>query len=63
MPDLGSASEPGGNQFQNNGRYDINASAAKQMISAGGNNLVSDRITGKVDINGTIALAAQNSQT
>ncbi|WP_442936145.1 DUF1565 domain-containing protein [Nostoc sp.] len=63
MPDLGSASEPGGNQFQNNGRYDINASAAKQMISAGGNNLVSDRITGNVDINGTIALAAQNSQS
>ncbi|MEJ6481287.1 DUF1565 domain-containing protein [Nostoc punctiforme UO1] len=63
MPDLGSASEPGGNQFQNNGRYDINASAAKEMISAGGNNLVSDRITGKVDINGTIALAAQNSQS
>ncbi|MBD2522896.1 DUF1565 domain-containing protein [Nostoc sp. FACHB-133] len=63
MPDLGSASEPGGNQFQNNGRYDINASAAKQMISAGGNSLVSDRITGKVDINGTIALVAQNSQS
>ncbi|WP_335019816.1 DUF1565 domain-containing protein [Nostoc sp.] len=62
MPDLGSASEPGGNQFQNNARYDINASAAKQVISAGGNNLVSDRITGKVDINGTIALATQNSQ-
>jgi parallel beta-helix repeat protein len=62
MPDLGSASEPGGNVFQNNARYDINASAAKQMISAGGNNLVSDRITGKVDINGTTALATQNSQ-
>ncbi|MEH1852017.1 MAG: DUF1565 domain-containing protein [Nostoc sp.] len=62
MPDLGSASEPGGNIFQNNGRYDINASAAKQVISAAGNNLVSDRITGKVDINGTTALATQNSQ-
>ncbi|WP_100899740.1 DUF1565 domain-containing protein [Nostoc flagelliforme] len=62
MPDLGNASEPGGNQFQNNARYDINASAAKQVISAAGNNLVSDRITGKVDINGTIALATQNSQ-
>ncbi|MHC5858373.1 DUF1565 domain-containing protein [Nostoc sp.] len=62
MPDLGSASEPGGNTFQNNGRYDINASAAKQVISAAGNNLVSDRITGKVDINGTTALATQNSQ-
>ncbi|MEH1807733.1 DUF1565 domain-containing protein [Nostoc sp.] len=62
MPDLGSASEPGGNQFQNNARYDINASAAKQVISAAGNNLVSDRITGKVDINGTTALATENSQ-
>ncbi|MBN3939854.1 DUF1565 domain-containing protein [Nostoc sp. NMS9] len=62
MPDLGSASEPGGNTFQNNARYDINASAAKQVIPAAGNNLVSDRITGKVDINGTTALATQNSQ-
>ncbi|WP_375472493.1 DUF1565 domain-containing protein [uncultured Nostoc sp.] len=62
MPDLGSASEPGGNTFQNNARYDINASAAKQVIPAAGNNLVSDRITGKVDINGTTALAIQNSQ-
>ncbi|MEH2086688.1 DUF1565 domain-containing protein [Nostoc sp.] len=62
MPDLGSASEPGSNTFQNNGRHDINASAAKQVISAAGNNLVSDRITGKVDINGTTALATQNSQ-
>ena len=62
MPDLGSASEPGGNTFQNNARHDINGSAAKQVISAAGNNLVSDRITGKVDINGTTALATQNSQ-
>nr|MDZ8097255.1 DUF1565 domain-containing protein [Nostoc sp. DedSLP01] len=62
MPDLGNASEPGGNQFQNNGRYDINASAAKQVISAAGNNLVSDRITGNVDLKGTTALAAENSQ-
>jgi parallel beta-helix repeat protein len=61
MPDLGSASEPGGNQFQNNARYDINASAAKQVIFAAGNNLVSDRISGKVDINGTTA-AAPTSQ-
>ncbi|MEH2371933.1 DUF1565 domain-containing protein [Nostoc sp.] len=62
MPDLGSASEPGGNQFQNNARYDINASAAKQVISAAGNNLVSSRITGKVDIDGTTPLVAQTSQ-
>ncbi|MFN6562073.1 MAG: DUF1565 domain-containing protein [Nostoc sp. ChiSLP01] len=62
MPDLGNASEPGGNEFQNNGRYDINASAAKQVISAAGNNLVSDRIAGNVDLNGTTALATENSQ-
>jgi parallel beta-helix repeat protein len=62
MPDLGSGSEPGGNQFQNNARYDINASAAKQVISAAGNNLVNSRITGKVDINGTTALVTQTSQ-
>ncbi|MBN4003019.1 DUF1565 domain-containing protein [Nostoc sp. LPT] len=62
MPDLGSASEPGGNTFQNNARYDINASAAKQVIPAAGNNLVSDRITGKIDINGTTALVSENSQ-
>ncbi|MBD2559040.1 MULTISPECIES: DUF1565 domain-containing protein [Nostoc] len=62
MPDLGNASEPGGNTFQNNARHDINASAAKQVISAAGNNLVSDRITGKVDINGTTALGTQTSQ-
>ncbi|MBG1268655.1 DUF1565 domain-containing protein [Nostoc sp. WHI] len=60
MPDLGNASEPGGNEFRNNARYDINASAAKQVISAAGNNLMSDRITGKVDINGTTTL--QTSQ-
>ncbi|MBD2728610.1 DUF1565 domain-containing protein [Nostoc sp. FACHB-892] len=63
MPDLGSASEPGGNAFQNNARYDINASASKQVISAAGNNLVSSRITGKVDINGTTALASQTSES
>ncbi|MHC5672901.1 DUF1565 domain-containing protein [Nostoc sp.] len=63
MPDLGSASESGGNAFQNNARYDINASAAKQVISAAGNNLVSSRISGKVDINGTTPLVAQTSQT
>lgn len=63
MPDLGSASEPGGNEFRNNSRYDVNASAAKQIISAPGNNLANNRISGKVDINGITASIAQNSQT
>ncbi len=58
MPDLGNASEPGGNQFRNNGRYDINALAAKQVISAAGNSLVSDRIAGKIDMQGGSAIAS-----
>jgi len=56
MPDLGNASEPGGNQFRNNARYDINALAAKLVISAVGNSLGSDRIAGKIDMQGGSAL-------
>lgn len=62
LPDLGSANEAGGNEFRNNGRYDINASAAKQVIFAGGNTLASDRIAGKVDMNAQTASVANNSQ-
>jgi parallel beta-helix repeat protein len=60
-PDLGSAQQPGGNQFRNNGRYDINAKAAKQVISAAGNNLVRNRIIGNVDINGRTVAIIRNS--
>jgi parallel beta-helix repeat protein len=58
MPDLGNASQAGGNQFRNNARYDINALAAKQVISAVGNNLGSDRIAGKIDMQGGSAIAS-----
>jgi parallel beta-helix repeat protein len=58
MPDLGNASEPGGNQFRNNARYDINALAAKQVITAAGNSLGSDRIAGKIDMQGPSAIAS-----
>jgi parallel beta-helix repeat protein len=57
MPNLGTASEPGGNQFRNNARYDINASAAKQIFPVFGNNLANNRINGKVDLTGTTAVA------
>ncbi|MBK1987544.1 DUF1565 domain-containing protein [Sphaerospermopsis aphanizomenoides BCCUSP55] len=60
-PDLGTISEPGGNKFWNNGRYDINAKAAKQVIFAGGNNLSKNRIIGNVDINATRATIVSNS--
>ena len=49
-PDLGNSSNPGGNQFRLNGRYDINAKAAKQKISAYGNTFSNRRIVGKIDV-------------
>ncbi len=52
MPDLGNANEPGGNEFRNNTRYDINASASKQLFNAFGNRITRDRIAGKVDLSG-----------
>ncbi len=60
IPDLGSASEPGANEFRNNTRYDINASAAQVIITAYGNTLKS--INGKIDTKSTATLA-QNSQS
>ncbi|MFM7405314.1 MAG: DUF1565 domain-containing protein [Cuspidothrix sp.] len=51
-PDLGMNHDPGKNVFRNNGRYDINAKAAKLVISAAGNNLVSNRLSGKMDLQG-----------
>ncbi|BAY11409.1 DUF1565 domain-containing protein [Calothrix sp. NIES-2098] len=64
MPDLGNDSEPGGNQFRNNTRYDINASAAKQVIAAVGNTLTSNRIAGKVEMKAptTTTAIARNAQ-
>ncbi len=63
MPDLGSASEPGGNDFQNNARYDINANASKQIFGAVGNALATSRIAGKVDVSGNTIPIAQNAQS
>ncbi|MBD2338428.1 DUF1565 domain-containing protein [Calothrix sp. FACHB-156] len=60
MPDLGTDSEAGGNQFRNNARYDINASAAKQVIAAFGNTLTNSRVAGKVDLQAPRTLVARN---
>jgi parallel beta-helix repeat protein len=62
-PDLGSSYHPGKSIFRNNGRLDINAKAAKLVISAAGNNLVSDRISGNVDLKGTTASTDRISGT
>ncbi|MCC5635382.1 DUF1565 domain-containing protein [Nostoc sp. CHAB 5844] len=61
MPDLGTATEAGGNEFQNNARYDINASAAQQAIAATGNTLINNRIAGKVDLNAQTTPVSDNS--
>ncbi|BAY65035.1 hypothetical protein NIES22_51370 [Calothrix brevissima NIES-22] len=61
MPDLGNSAEPGGNQFRNNARYDINANAAKQVITAVGNNLAGDRIAGRVNLQVPRTLIASNT--
>lgn len=52
QPDLGTKTEPGGNVFRQNGRYDINSSAAKQVISAFGNQLADARTNGNIDLAG-----------
>ena len=63
IPDLGNSSNPGGNQFNSNGRYDINAEAAKQEVAAYGNTLTDSRIAGIVNVTATAAPAkAQISQ-
>ena len=53
QPNLGTKTDPGGNVFRRNGRYDINSSASGQVISAFGNQLALARTTGSVDLAGT----------
>ena len=60
IPNLGTVAEPGGNEFRNNTRHDINASATKEIIPAAGNNLSQNRIAGKVDFNAQTAPTAIN---
>lgn len=49
-PDLGTAAEPGGNLFRNNGQFDINGQATSQVIPAHGNEVL--KLSGKVDVAG-----------
>ncbi len=55
LPDLGTSAEPGGNVIRNNGQYDINNAAKGQVIPAYGNQLLSNRTTGSVDMAGTFS--------
>lgn len=62
MPNLGTMTEVGGNQFRNNMGYDINASGSNQRIPAVGNNLFPNRIIGNVDFQARTAPIGQNPQ-
>jgi parallel beta-helix repeat protein len=54
LPDLGTKAQPGKNVFRQNGRFDINSSASKQVLVAFGNQLEGDRISGNLDLSGTV---------
>ncbi|WP_275983355.1 DUF1565 domain-containing protein [Chroococcidiopsis sp. CCMEE 29] len=57
QPDMGTKAEPGKNVFRQNGRYDINTSAAKLVIPAFGNQLANTQTSGNVDLAGTTAVS------
>jgi parallel beta-helix repeat protein len=54
LPDLGSAQDPAGNIFRNNGRYEINASTAQQVIPVYGNQLATRRLVGRISLDGNL---------
>ncbi|MCT7959165.1 DUF1565 domain-containing protein [Laspinema sp. D1] len=57
-PDMGTSGDPGGNVVRNNGQMDINCSATKEIVPAFGNQVASDRTSGRLDLNGTLAPVA-----
>lgn len=57
LPDLGTATAPGGNVFRDNGRHDVNNAAKGQVIQAYGNQLAIARTAGRVDVAGTFSPA------
>ncbi|WP_448563221.1 DUF1565 domain-containing protein [Trichothermofontia sp.] len=54
LPDLGTEKAAGNNQFQDNGRFDINAHAITAFVPAVGNSLKRDRSLGRIDHGGRI---------
>lgn len=54
LPDLGTAQEPAGNIFRNNGRYEINAGTAVQIIPVYGNQLATRRLVGRINLDGNL---------
>ena len=62
QPDLGTATEPGGNVFRQNGRYDINSKASSKVIPAFGNQLANARTSGSIDFAGKISPVATDTK-
>lgn len=58
QPDLGTKQDPGGNVIRQNGRYDINSKASKQVVPAFGNQLANAQTTGNVDLAGSSSIVA-----
>lgn len=58
LPNLGTDAAPGNNTFRSNGRHDINATAANQMIPAFGNQIASGRTAGQIVLSGSISPAS-----
>ncbi|MGA9379515.1 MAG: DUF1565 domain-containing protein [Phormidium sp.] len=54
LPDLGTAQDPAGNIFRNNGRYEINAVNTVQVISVYGNQLATRRLAGRISLDGNL---------
>lgn len=63
LPDLGTAQEPAGNIFRNNGRYEINAGTAIQIIPVYGNQLATRRLIGRIDLDGNLIQVSATRST
>lgn len=57
QPNLGTATEAGGNVLRNNGQLDINAQKANEMIPAFGNQIVGNRTAGRIDLSGRVSVS------
>lgn len=58
QPNLGTATEAGGNVLRNNGQLDINAQKANEMIPAFGNQIVGNRTAGRIDLSGRVSVSS-----
>lgn len=63
QPDLGQASQPGGNTFRGNGRWAVSVAATSETVPAFGNQLARDRVDGSLDYAGTVQPSSSVQRT